>query len=49
MADVVREQIRLHTDNSAAVLGVLANIPDANKASVAAAVRRERRKAGPYL
>ncbi|WP_328846136.1 DUF2637 domain-containing protein [Streptomyces sp. NBC_00258] len=49
MADVVREQIRLHTENSAAVLGVLANIPDANKASVAAAVRRERRKAGPYL
>lgn len=49
MADVVREQVRLHEENAEAVRAVIANIPDANKASVAAAVRRERRKAGPYL
>ncbi|MFD7774283.1 DUF2637 domain-containing protein [Streptomyces sp. NPDC059753] len=44
MADVVREQITLHPNNSDAVRHVIAIIPDANKASVAAAVRRERRK-----
>ncbi|MFE9684157.1 DUF2637 domain-containing protein [Streptomyces sp. NPDC006285] len=49
MADLVREQVRLHPENADAVRAVIANIPDANKQSVAAAVRRERRKAGPYL
>ena len=44
MADLVREQIALHPNNADAVRGVIANMPDANKASVAAAVRRERRK-----
>lgn len=44
MADLVREQIALHPNNADAVRGVIANMPDANKASVAAAVRRERRR-----
>jgi hypothetical protein len=44
IADLVREQIALHPNNADAVRGVIANMPDANKASVAAAVRRERRK-----
>jgi hypothetical protein len=44
MAALVREQIALHQGNAEAVRGVIANMPGANKASVAAAVRRERRK-----
>ncbi|WTV99913.1 DUF2637 domain-containing protein [Streptomyces sp. NBC_00024] len=44
MATLVREQIALHPSNAEAVRGVIANMPGANKASVAAAVRRERRK-----
>ena len=44
MAALVREQIALHQGNADAVRGVIANMPGANKASVAAAVRRERRK-----
>lgn len=43
IADLVREQIALTTTNADAVKGVLAIIPDANKASVAAAVRRARK------
>lgn len=44
MADLVREQIAVHPNNADAVRGVIANMPDANRASVAAAVRRERRR-----
>lgn len=44
IADLVREQIANTTDNAVAVRQVLAIRPDANKDSVAAAVRRERRK-----
>lgn len=44
IADLVREQIALTTNNATAVRNVLAIRPDANKDSVAAAVRRERRK-----
>lgn len=44
MAALVRKQIALHPNNADAVRGVIANMPDANKASVAAAVRRERRQ-----
>ena len=53
IADLVREQVASTTNNSDAIRGVMAARPDANKDSVAAAVRRERRKAekkaGPYL
>lgn len=53
IADLVREQIATTPDNTTAVDGVMALRPDANRDSVAAAVRRERRKAekkaGPYL
>ena len=49
IADLVREQIANTTDNATAVRNVLAARPDANKESVAASVRRERKKAGPYL
>ena len=53
IADLVREQIATTPNNTAAVDGVMALRPDANRDSVAAAVRRERRKAekkaGPYL
>jgi hypothetical protein len=49
IADLVREQIANTTDNATAVRNVLAVRPDANKESVAASVRRERKKAGPYL
>jgi phosphatidylserine/phosphatidylglycerophosphate/cardiolipin synthase-like enzyme len=49
IADLVREQIANTPDNATAVRNVLAVRPDANKESVAAAVRRERKKAGPYL
>jgi hypothetical protein len=44
IADLVREQIAITPSNAAAVQNVLARRPDANKDSVAAAVRRERRK-----
>jgi hypothetical protein len=44
MADLVRAQVALHPNNADAVRSVIANMPDANKASVAAAVRRERRR-----
>ncbi|KOV86080.1 MULTISPECIES: hypothetical protein [unclassified Streptomyces] len=44
IADLVREQIALTPNNATAVRNVLAQRPDANKDSVAAAVRRERRK-----
>lgn len=49
IADLVRQQIANTTDNATAVRNVLAVRPDANKESVAASVRRERKKAGPYL
>lgn len=49
IADLVREQIANTADNATAVRNVLAARPDANKESVAASVRRERKKAGPYL
>jgi hypothetical protein len=49
IADLVREQIANTPDNATAVRNVLAVRPDANKESVAASVRRERKKAGPYL
>ncbi|MEV4227276.1 hypothetical protein AB0J81_09230 [Streptomyces bobili] len=49
IADLVREQIAITEDNATAVRNVLAVRPDANKESVAASVRRERKKAGPYL
>jgi hypothetical protein len=44
IADLVREQIASTTDNATAVRAVLAVRPDANRESVAAAVRRARRK-----
>jgi len=44
MATLVREQIADTPNNATAVRNVLAIMPGANKASVAAAVRRERRK-----
>lgn len=49
LADLVREQIAITPNNTAATDAVMALRPDANRDSVAAAVRRERRKAGPYL
>ncbi|MER5715742.1 hypothetical protein [Streptomyces sp. NPDC002132] len=53
IADLVREQIANTTNNTEAIDGVMQLRPDANRDSVAAAVRRERRKsqrkAGPYL
>lgn len=44
LAELVREQIASTTNNSDAIRGVMALRPDANKESVAAAVRRERRR-----
>ncbi|MDX3247180.1 hypothetical protein [Streptomyces sp. ME18-1-4] len=49
IADLVREQIANTTNNTDAINNVMASRPDANRDSVAAAVRRARRKAGPYL
>ncbi|WP_328976390.1 DUF2637 domain-containing protein [Streptomyces canus] len=49
MAAIVREQIANTASNAEAIANVLAIIPEANPGSVGAAVRRERRKAGPYL
>lgn len=42
IADVVREQIAVHADNTDATQAVLALVPHANPKSVAAAVRRAR-------
>lgn len=44
LADLVREQIEHTTNNTDAINGVMALRPDANRDSVAAAVRRERRR-----
>lgn len=44
MADLVREHVASTTNNRDAINAVIAARPDANKESVAAAVRRERRK-----
>jgi hypothetical protein len=44
LADVVREQVRRTANNADAIRNVLAIMPAANKGSVAASVRRERRK-----
>jgi hypothetical protein len=53
LADLVREQIASTPNNTDAINNVMAARPDANRESVAASVRRERRKsqrkAGPYL
>lgn len=48
MADLVREQIASTANNADAVRGVMAARPDANRDSVSAAVRRERRKTQGY-
>lgn len=47
IADLVREQIAITPNNADAIRAVMAARPDANKESVAAAVRRERRKTQP--
>lgn len=47
LADLVREQIAINPSNADAIRGVMTARPDANKDSVAAAVRRERRKTQP--
>lgn len=44
IADLVREQIASTTNNADAVRNIMTTRPDANRDSVAAAVRRERRK-----
>lgn len=44
LADLVRDQVASTANNSDAVRGVMTLRPDANKESVAAAVRRERRR-----
>lgn len=44
LADLVREQIASTTNNADAIRNVMALRPDANRDSVAAAVRRERRR-----
>lgn len=49
LASLVRDQVSAVEDNATAVRNVLAARPNANKESVAASVRRERKKAGPYL
>ncbi|MGW4545501.1 hypothetical protein ACWEN4_03870 [Streptomyces violaceorubidus] len=49
MAELAREQIANTASNAEAIANILAAHPDANPGSVGAAVRRERRKAGPYL
>jgi len=48
MADLVREHVANTTDNRTAVDAVMAAKPDANRASVAAAVRRQRRNGQGY-
>lgn len=47
IADLVREQVAINPSNADAIRNVMAALPDANKDSVAAAVRRERRKGQP--
>lgn len=47
LADLVREQVAINPSNADAVRGVMAARPDANRDSVGAAVRRERRKLQP--
>lgn len=47
IADLVRDQIAVNPNNADAIRGVMLARPDANKDSVAAAVRRERRKNQP--
>lgn len=47
IADLVRDQIASTTNNADAIRGVMTARPDANRDSVAAAVRRERRKIQP--
>jgi Tfp pilus assembly protein PilE len=47
IADLVREQVASKASNADAVRGVMAARPDANRDSVAAAVRRERRRLQP--
>ncbi|MFI8529052.1 hypothetical protein ACIGMX_02195 [Streptomyces aquilus] len=49
ISELAREQIANGASNTDAVANILARHPDANPGSVGAAVRRERRKAGPYL
>lgn len=50
IADLAREQIAITSDNKAAINAILAVRPDADRASVGAAVRRARKAAeGPYL
>lgn len=44
LADLVREQVASTANNAEAVRNIMAAHPDANKESVAASVRRERRK-----
>ncbi|NUS22700.1 MAG: GIY-YIG nuclease family protein [Streptomyces sp.] len=44
IADLAREQVAITTDNAEAVRNIMAAWPHANKESVAALVRRERRK-----
>lgn len=48
MADLVREQVAATTNNRDAVDNVMSAMPDANRASVSAAVRRERRNTQGY-
>jgi hypothetical protein len=49
ISELARQMIAITASNTDAVAKVLAVVPDANPQSVGAAVRRERRKAGPYL
>lgn len=48
IADLVRDQVASTTNNRDAVFGVMSARPDANRDSVSAAVRRERRKTQGY-
>ncbi|MCI3246338.1 hypothetical protein [Streptomyces spinosisporus] len=48
MADLVREHVANNPDNRDAVAAVMAAMPTANRASVAAAVRRQRRHGQGY-
>lgn len=48
MADLVREHVAATTNNRDAVNAVMAAMPDANRASVSAAVRRQRRHGQGY-
>ena len=47
IADLVREQVANNPNNADAIRGVMTTRPDANKESVSAAVRRERRRISP--